>query len=66
MKFSIKDFFSKCDQILNGKLHVLATIFETTSGNPAYTVFKKVNSRNTRRRREICSELTIKTPERRY
>ena len=21
MKFSIKDFFSKCDQILNGKLH---------------------------------------------
>ena len=21
MKFSIKDFFSKCDQVLNGKLH---------------------------------------------
>ena len=21
MKFSVKDFFSKCDQILNGKLH---------------------------------------------
>ena len=23
MKFSIKDFFSKCDQIFNGKLHFL-------------------------------------------
>ena len=23
MKFSIRDFFSKCDQILNGKLHFL-------------------------------------------
>ena len=25
MKFSIKDFFSKCDQILNGKLHFLCS-----------------------------------------
>ena len=24
MKFPIKDFLSKCDQILNGKLHFLA------------------------------------------
>ena len=23
MKFSIKDFFNKCDHILNGKLHFL-------------------------------------------
>ena len=26
----------------------------------------KVRNRNTRRRREICSKSTIKTPERRY
>ena len=25
----------------------------------------KVNNRNTRKRREVCSKLTIKTPERR-
>ena len=25
MKFSIKDFFSKCDQVLNGKLHFLCS-----------------------------------------
>ena len=26
----------------------------------------KVNNRNTRKRREICSKLTIKAPERRH
>ena len=26
MNFSIKDFFSKCDQILNGKLHFLSSV----------------------------------------
>ena len=26
MKFSIKYFFSKCDQILNGKLHFLCSV----------------------------------------
>ena len=26
MKFSIKDFFSKCDQILNRKLHFLCSV----------------------------------------
>ena len=26
MKFSIKDFFSKCDQILNGKLHFMCRV----------------------------------------
>ena len=26
MKFSIKKFFSKCDQILNGKLHFLRSV----------------------------------------
>ena len=25
MTFSIKDFFSKCDQILNGKVHFLCS-----------------------------------------
>ena len=29
MKFSIKDFFSKCDQILNGKLHFLCSVIWT-------------------------------------
>ena len=28
MKFSIKDFFSKCDQILNGKIHFLNLLLE--------------------------------------
>ena len=33
MKFSIKDFFSKCDQIgsfINGKLHFLCSIYITS------------------------------------
>ena len=29
MKFSIKDFFSKCDQIFNGKLHFLWSVMQT-------------------------------------
>ena len=33
--------------------------------NPAGSYLPKVNRRNTRRRCEICSKLTIKTPERR-
>ena len=33
--------------------------------NPAGIYLLKVNNRNTRARREIYSELTIKTPERR-
>ena len=32
--------------------------------NPVYIYLFKVNNRNTRKRYEICSELTIKTPER--
>ena len=32
---------------------------------PAGIYLPKVNNRNTRTRCEICSELTIKTPERR-
>ena len=33
--------------------------------NPAGNYMFKVNNRNTRTRYEICSKLTIKTPERR-
>ena len=32
-------------------------------GNPANTYLFKVNNRNTRKRFEICLDLTIKTPE---
>ena len=32
---------------------------------PANIYLFKVNNRNTRKRREICSKLTIKTPKRR-
>ena len=35
------------------------------SSNPARIYLLKVNNRNTRTRCEICSKLTIKTPERR-
>ena len=34
--------------------------------NAAHIYLFKVNNRNTRRRYEICSKLTIKTPERRH
>ena len=35
------------------------------ANNPANIYLFKVNNRNTRKRYEICSKLTIKTPERR-
>ena len=34
--------------------------------NPAGIYLLKINKKNTRTRCEICSKLTIKTPERRY
>ena len=37
-----------------------------TRSNPAGIYLFKVNNRNTRTRCEICSRLTIKTPERRH
>ena len=37
----------------------------STVTNPAGNCMFKVNNRNTRTRCEICSKLTIKTPERR-
>ena len=36
-----------------------------TAINPVGNYMFKVNNRNTRTRRKICSKLTIKTPERR-
>ena len=37
----------------------------SNNNNPAGNCMFKVNNRNTRTRCEICSKLTIKTPERR-
>ena len=34
-----------------------------TTANPVSNYLLKVNNRNTRKRREICSKLTITTPE---
>ena len=34
--------------------------------SPANIYLLKVNNRNTKKRHEICSKLTIKTPERRH
>ena len=42
----------------------MESIFDTVK-TPADNYMFKVNSRNTRPRYEICSKLTIKTPERR-
>ena len=39
--------------------------FEQNEINPTGIYLLKVNNRNTRTRCEICSKLTIKTPERR-
>ena len=42
MRFSIKDFFSKCDQILNGKLHFLCSGFRNVSGCKRKIIFLKL------------------------
>ena len=47
---------------LNFKLLIL--LLPCTQLNPAHNNMLKVNSRNSRKRCEICSKLTIKTPER--
>ena len=39
---------------------------KSLSYNPAGIYLFKVNNRNTRTKCEICSELTMKTPERRH
>ena len=73
MKFSIKDFFSKCDQNrrklwiwsnLLKKLLMENFIFCTVSVFPTGINLFKINIRNTRTICEICLKLTIKTAER--
>ena len=57
MKFSIKDFFSKCDQILNGKLHFLCSVFclkLNSRQHVAAKEFKEVNWLSTKERVEQC------------
>ena len=45
------------------KLTKLLIISELYAINPVNIYLFKVNNRNTRKRCEICSKLTIKTPE---
>ena len=47
------------------KIWVMKTCVSNTRTYPARIYLLKVNSRNTRTRCQICSELTINTPERR-
>ena len=47
------------------KLSVLISLLQTSIGLPTNIYLFKVNNRNTRKRCEICSKLTTKTPERR-
>ena len=49
--------------VLCNKARVTRPFFSTHS-NPASIYLPKVNNRNTRTRCEICSKLTIETPER--
>ena len=44
---------------------VILTIFTSNWNNPTRIYLSEVDDRNTRTKREICSKLTIKTPERR-
>ena len=49
----------------NHVVQALNVVYWTAYYYPAGTYLLKVNNRNTRVRCEICSKLTIKTPERR-
>ena len=51
-------------QNINKDCHFLATL-SFSSQIPSDIYLFKVNNRNTTKRYEICSKLTIKTPERR-
>ena len=58
VKFVLKFFASA------GKLNTFRLLNKNTlSPNPSGTYMFKVNHRNTRARCEICSKLTINTPE---
>ena len=77
MKLSIKDFFSKCDQIrsflwiwsdLLKKSFIENFIFLCSVHSwvfPADNYMFKVNARNSRTRYQLCLKLILKTPERR-
>ena len=55
------------ENIFNGILEIKneVTFHIKNNQNPAGNCMFKVNNRNTRTKCEICSKLTIKTPERR-
>ena len=55
MKFIIKDFLSKCDQILNGKLHFLCSVFKNKSS--FLRPIKKRNELNQKKFKEINKNL---------
>ena len=46
--------------------NVAKDVMKVFRANPTNIYLFKVNNRNTRKRCEICSKLTIKTPERRH
>ena len=73
MKFSIKDVFSKCDQIRSflTKFRLLQIYWLQLSKwkncySPPNICLFKFNNRNITKRCEICSKLTIKTPKQRH
>ena len=77
MNFSIKYFFSASETAdlftFTKKIFIFCAMLVLGIGGtynplislPAGNYMFKVNNRNTRTRCEICSKLTIKTPERR-
>ena len=54
------------DNNINIQSDTFIVNFEQIWYNPAGSYMFKVNNRNTRTRCEVCSKLTIKTPERRH
>ena len=50
----------------NIRLFIFCVICNFSKCDPAGIYLLKANNRNTRARCEICSKLTIKTPERRH
>ena len=56
-KIRVKNLFEKLTKMVN-------LLFEIRHSNPTnYLYLFKVNNRNNRKSREICSKLTRKTPE---
>ena len=53
-------------QSLDSAYYCILKNISTHCAFPAGIYLLKVNNRNTRTRCEICSKLTIKTPERRH